>query len=50
LIVVTHGTVLSLFVGRLCGTDPMRLWASLQLPEALILNADMQMTARLTVG
>jgi 2,3-bisphosphoglycerate-dependent phosphoglycerate mutase len=50
LIVVTHGTVLSLFVARLCGIEPMRLWASLELPEALILNGDMRMTARLTAG
>src|SRR5207253_2581055 len=50
LVVVTHGTVLSLFVARRCGIEPMRLWSSLRLPEALLLDSDMRMTARLTVG
>jgi len=48
LIVVTHGTVLSLFVSRACGVDPLKLWSSLRLPEALVLDADLQLAARLT--
>lgn len=47
LVVVTHGTVLSLFVGRKAGLDPFALWSSLKLPEAFILDSRMQLTARI---
>jgi len=48
LIVVTHGTVLSLFVSRACGVDPLKLWSGLRLPEAFVLDADLRLAARLT--
>jgi broad specificity phosphatase PhoE len=49
LAVVTHGTVLTLFVSRKAGLDPMTLWTSLKLPEALVLDTKMQLLARLAV-
>ncbi len=36
--VVTHGTVLSLFVARHNDLDPYGLWRGLQMPEALVLG------------
>jgi len=32
LVIVTHGTVISLFVARACGVDPFSVWKSLKLP------------------
>jgi broad specificity phosphatase PhoE len=49
LVVVTHGTVLTLFVSRKTGLDPMTLWTSLKLPEAFVLDSNMQLLARLAV-
>jgi broad specificity phosphatase PhoE len=39
LVIVTHGTVLSLFVARACGIDPFPLWRSLTLPCMVVLYA-----------
>jgi len=36
--IVTHGTVLSLFVGRAAGLDPAALWSSLGLPALIVLD------------
>ncbi len=49
LVVVTHGTVLTLFVSRKTGLDPMTLWTDLKLPEAIVLDSKMQLVARLSV-
>jgi broad specificity phosphatase PhoE len=38
LVVVTHGTVLSLWVSRLTQTDPYPLWQSLGLPSFVVLT------------
>ena len=38
LAVVTHGTVISLFVSRATGTDPLPLWKRLQLPSLVVLS------------
>ncbi|HEU5439841.1 MAG TPA: histidine phosphatase family protein [Ktedonobacterales bacterium] len=35
ILVVTHGTVLSLFAARAAGADPLALWRSLRLPDAV---------------
>jgi broad specificity phosphatase PhoE len=39
LVIVTHGTVISLFVARTCGVDPFCLWKSLKLPCMVIFSA-----------
>ena len=46
LIVVTHGTVLSLFAGR-GGADSVSLWSSLKLPEAIVLDEGGRVIARI---
>ena len=38
LVIVTHGTVISLFVARACGVDPFLLWKSLKLPCMVIFS------------
>jgi broad specificity phosphatase PhoE len=38
LAIVSHGTVISLFVSRACGIDPFPLWKSLGLPSYLVLD------------
>ena len=40
LVVACHGTVISLYVSRHTGADPMSLWRSLTLPHALVLGED----------
>jgi uncharacterized phosphatase len=35
---VTHGTALSIFVGRTLGLDPLALWRSLTTPMAVIIS------------
>jgi len=40
LIVVTHGTILSLFIGRHSRMEPFSLWTSLKLPEAFLLDEE----------
>jgi broad specificity phosphatase PhoE len=37
-VVVTHGTVIALFVARAAGTDPFPLWAGLKLPSFVALS------------
>ena len=39
LVIVTHGTVISLFVARACGVDPFPLWKSLKLPCMVVFSA-----------
>jgi broad specificity phosphatase PhoE len=38
LAVVTHGTVMSLFVGRAAGLAPASIWRELGLPAVIVLN------------
>ena len=38
LVVVAHGTVISLFVSRRCGLEPFPLWQSLGLPSAVVID------------
>jgi 2,3-bisphosphoglycerate-dependent phosphoglycerate mutase len=40
LIVATHGTVISLWVSRRFGVEPMPLWRSLSLPSAVVVGGD----------
>ena len=37
-IVVSHGTVMSLFVASVVGADPLRFWANLRMPDAWVLE------------
>jgi broad specificity phosphatase PhoE len=46
LLVVTHGTVLSLYLSRSLGLEPFPLWKSLALPEAFILDSEGRLLAR----
>ena len=39
LVIVSHGTVISLFVARACGVDPYRVWKSLRMPCMVIISA-----------
>jgi broad specificity phosphatase PhoE len=39
LVIVTHGTVITLFVARACGVDPFHFWKSLKLPCMVIFSA-----------
>ena len=39
-VVVTHGTVLSLFVGRRTGTSPLSIWRRLGLPCFVVLERE----------
>ena len=39
-VVVTHGTVLSLFVGRRTGTPPVSIWRRLGLPSFVVLDRE----------
>lgn len=39
-IIAAHGTVISLWVGRRLGVDPMALWRSLPLPGAVVMATD----------
>ena len=39
LLVASHGTVISLYLGRRLGIDPYALWSGLALPEAFVLDA-----------
>jgi broad specificity phosphatase PhoE len=38
--VVTHGTVLSLFVSELTGCDGFELWSKLSLPACVVLDVE----------
>ena len=37
LVIVTHGTVITLFVAQACGLDPFSFWQSLGLPSFVVL-------------
>jgi len=39
LVIVSHGTVISLLVARACGVDPFSLWKSLKLPCMVLFSA-----------
>jgi broad specificity phosphatase PhoE len=47
LIVVTHGTVLSLYLGRKAWLEAAEFWRGLGAPEALILDADGRLIERI---
>ena len=47
LLVASHGTVLSLYLSRRLGLDPLALWKGLALPEAFILDAAGRLLARI---
>lgn len=36
--IVSHGTVMSLFVSHVCGLDPFAFWNRLQLPSFIVLS------------
>ncbi|MBS0471005.1 MAG: histidine phosphatase family protein [Proteobacteria bacterium] len=38
LLFVTHGTVLTIFLSRVCGFEPMPFWHKLGLPSAVVLK------------
>ena len=40
LVAVTHGTVLSVYLGEKLGCDAHDLWRSLHMPDAFVLDAD----------
>jgi broad specificity phosphatase PhoE len=48
LLAVTHGTVLSEYLGRRLGLDAHDLWRSLHTPDAFVLDADGGLIARLS--
>jgi broad specificity phosphatase PhoE len=37
-LVVTHGTILSIYLSRVCGFAPMPFWRGLALPAAMVLT------------
>lgn len=39
-LVVTHGTVISLYLGRYAGTDPYAWWEKLGLPSFVVVDGD----------
>ena len=47
LVVASHGTVLSLYLGPRLGIGPFALWSGLSLPEAFVLDAEGGLIARL---
>lgn len=48
LVAVTHGTVLSVYLGEKLGCDAHDLWRSLHMPDAFVLDADGQLIERLS--
>lgn len=48
LVAVTHGTVLSLYLGWKLGCDAHDLWRSLHMPDAFVLDAEGQLITRLS--
>ena len=42
-VIVSHGTVISLYISRRTGVEPFALWKSLTLPHALVLGVDGQL-------
>jgi probable phosphoglycerate mutase len=49
LVVATHGTVLSLYVGRKAKIDAYEFWSSLKLPEAIIMDHSGRVIERIAV-
>jgi 2,3-bisphosphoglycerate-dependent phosphoglycerate mutase len=47
LVVVTHGTVLSLYLAKHFACNAHDLWRSLQMPDAFVLDADGQLIERI---
>jgi broad specificity phosphatase PhoE len=47
LLVVSHGTAISLHVAAVAGLDAYELWRSLRLPEALLLSASGALIGRI---
>ena len=47
LLVVTHGTILSLYAARAAGLEPEALWRSLGLPEALVFDGEGRLAERI---
>lgn len=39
-IVVSHGTIMSLYVGAVTGADPFNLWKGLEMPDAWEVTSD----------
>jgi len=35
---VTHGTIMSIYLGRTCGIDPLPFWRALPMPAAAIVE------------
>jgi broad specificity phosphatase PhoE len=51
LVVVSHGTVITLFVAAAAGVEPFAFWKSLQMPSAVVLSVpDLAITARIDVA
>lgn len=48
LVAVTHGTVLSLYLGERLGCDAHDLWRSLHMPDAFVLDADGELIERIS--
>ena len=47
IVIVAHGTVISLFVGRRAGVDPFNLWQRLEMPSHIVLSLPgFKLTAR----
>ena len=47
LLIVSHGTVLSLYLAEHAGLEPVALWRSLTFPEALVLDAQGRLIERI---
>lgn len=47
LIVMSHGTVLSLWLARTLGLDAAELWSSLRLPEAFLISPEAALIERI---
>lgn len=48
LLAVTHGTVMSYYLGERLGLDPHDLWRSLHMPDAFVLDAEGGLITRLS--
>jgi broad specificity phosphatase PhoE len=46
LVIVTHGTIISLYLAWIASLEPQALWRSLKLPEALVLNGSGELVDR----
>jgi broad specificity phosphatase PhoE len=48
LVAVTHGTILSVYLGEKLGCDAHDLWRSLHMPDAFVLDADGRLIERIS--